>query len=71
MKPSEIRELSIQEMELKRGEFREELFNLHFQHGAGQLENTSRLKQIRGDIARMETILREAQHKKQQQSETE
>lgn len=72
MKPGEIRELSLQEMELKRGELRQELFNLRFQHGAGQLENTARLEQLKRDIARVETILREARNNsKQQQSETE
>ena len=59
MKASEIRELSLEEMERKRNELKEALFNLHFQHGIGQLENTVRLKQTKQDIARLETILRE------------
>ncbi|MBW1696717.1 MAG: 50S ribosomal protein L29 [Deltaproteobacteria bacterium] len=59
MKPSEIRELSIEEMRRKRDELKQELFNLRFQHGAGQLENTARLLLVRRDIARVETILRE------------
>jgi large subunit ribosomal protein L29 len=71
MKPSEIRNLSLQEMEQKRGELREELFNLHFQHGAGQLENTARLKRLKRDVARVETILGETRLSKQQKSETE
>jgi len=69
MKATEIRELSPQEIEQKRDELREEMFNLRFQHGIGQLENTAKLKQIQRDIARVETILREKQ--KTQQSETE
>lgn len=69
MKATEIRELSPQEIEQKRDELREEMFNLRFQHGIGQLENTAKLKQIKRDIARVETILREKQ--KTKQSETE
>ena len=69
MKATEIRELSPQEIEQKRDELREEMFNLRFQHGIGQLENTAKLKQIKRDIARVETILREKQQI--QQGETE
>lgn len=61
MKATQIRELSPQEIEQKRDELREEMFNLRFQHGVGQLENTAKLKQIQRDIARVETILREKQ----------
>ena len=69
MKATEIRELSPQEIQQKRDELREEMFNLRFQHGIGQLENTAKLKQTRRDIARVETILREKQQT--QQGETE
>jgi large subunit ribosomal protein L29 len=69
MKATEIRELSPQEIEQKRDELHEEIFNLRFQHGIGQLENTIKLKQIRREIARVETILMEKQQN--QQSETE
>ena len=69
MKAIEIREFSPQEIEQKRDELREEMFNLRFQHGIGQLENTAKLKQIKRDIARVETILREKQQT--QQGETE
>jgi len=41
------------------GTLREELFNLRFQLATGQLENTSRVRQVRKDIARILTILRE------------
>jgi large subunit ribosomal protein L29 len=61
MKTGEIRELSLEEVVRKRDEFKEALFNLQFQHGIGQLENTARLKQTKLDIARVETILREKQ----------
>ncbi len=69
MKPTEIRELSPREIEQKRDELREEIFNLRFQHGIGQLENTAKLKQVRLDIARVETILREKQHTEQSDTE--
>ena len=69
MKATEIRELSPQEIEQKRDELQEEMFNLRFQHGIGQLENTVKLKQTKREIARVETILREKQQT--QQSETE
>ena len=62
MKPSEIREFNLNEMERKRDELKEALFNLRFQHGIGQLENTARLKQTKQDIARVETVMREKQH---------
>ena len=59
MKASEIREMHLEEMHLKRDELKQELFNLRFQHEIGQLENPQRMKQIRKDIARFHTILRE------------
>ena len=69
MKVTEIRELSPQEIEQKRVELQEEIFNLRFQHGIGQLENTAKLKETKREIARVETIIREKQQT--QQSETE
>ena len=59
MKVSEIRELSSEELSEKLGEITEEQFNLRFQHATGQLENTMRLVQVKRDIARIQTILRE------------
>ena len=56
---SEIRELSVEETEQRLAETNEELFNLRFQHATGQLENYRRLRQLRRDIARLKTILRE------------
>ena len=69
MKSSEIRELSIDEMQRKRDDLTQELFNLHFQHGVGQLENTAKLKQTKRDAARMETILKEKQRSEGEISE--
>ncbi len=59
MKADEIRNLSQDEMTQKLAETREELFNLRFQHVTGQLDNYARLGQVRKEIARIETILRE------------
>jgi large subunit ribosomal protein L29 len=59
MKPSELRNLSAEELTKKQGELTQELFNLKFQLHTGRLENTSKLKTIRKDIARVCTIITE------------
>ena len=59
MKPVEIRKMSADEMQGKLSDSREELMKLRFQQVTGQLTDTSRLRQLRRDIARMETILNE------------
>jgi len=59
MKAAEIRELGLEEMSRKETDIRQELFNLRFQHGTGQLENTSRLKSVKRDIARIKTVIRQ------------
>ncbi len=59
MKASEIKEMSLEEMQRKVGDLKEELFNLRFQHEIGQLENPQRMKQTQKDIARIYTIIRE------------
>ena len=60
MKPSEIRELSPEEKLRKANDLKEELFNLRFQHEIGQLENSQKMKQIKRDIARVKTIIKES-----------
>lgn len=65
MKPSEIREMSTDEMRQKLQDAKQELFNLRFQHEVGQLENPKKLVQTKRDIARMQTILREVEIKQQ------
>jgi large subunit ribosomal protein L29 len=55
MKPAEIRELSVDELEKKIDEAREELFNLRFQMATSQLDNTARLTTVKKDIARLLT----------------
>ena len=57
MKAAEIRELSIEEIRSKLSDTREELMNLRFQQVMGQLTDTSRLRHVRRDVARLQTIL--------------
>lgn len=64
MKANELKELSTSEMIEKEKEFKEELFNLRFQLATGQLENTSRLQEVRRSIARIKTALRQAELQK-------
>ena len=59
MKAKDIREMNRDELSLKAGELKEELFNLRFQMATGQLENPMRLREVRKDIARTKTVLRE------------
>ncbi|MGB7919739.1 MAG: 50S ribosomal protein L29 [Desulfobacterales bacterium] len=59
MKAGEFRSLSPEERRQKLVEMKQELFNLRFQHATGQLENPQRLKQIKRDVARVQTIIRE------------
>ena len=63
MKASEIRAMSAEEIRKKENELREEAMNLRFQDVSGQLTNYSRVREVRRDIARMETILREMELK--------
>ena len=58
-KTSKLRELQQSEIETKLSDSREELMKLRFQAVTGQLTDTSRLRILRREIARMETILRE------------
>jgi large subunit ribosomal protein L29 len=59
MKAKDVRELSVEELEQKLIESKEELFNLRFQNATGQLDNYKRLGVLRRDVARLKTILRE------------
>jgi large subunit ribosomal protein L29 len=59
MKAREIRELTLDELAVKSRELRGDLFNAHVKRSTGQLENTAKLEQLRRDIARVETVLRE------------
>jgi len=59
MKSRELRNLTVEELDAKEKEFHEEEFKLRFKHATGQLDKTSRLKELRRDIARVKTIIRE------------
>jgi large subunit ribosomal protein L29 len=59
MKAKEFRQLSEGELLLKEKELGEELFNLRFQHATGQLDNVMRIPQVRRDIARVKTTLKQ------------
>jgi len=54
-----LRDLTKEELLKKKKDFKEEVFNLRFQHSTGQLENTARMKLLKRDIARIEMALRE------------
>ena len=54
-----VRDLNDAELIEKLGDAKQELFNLRFQHATGQLDNTARLSQVRKDVARVNTELRE------------
>lgn len=59
MKARELVELTTAEIEQKLAQYKEELFNLRFQAATGQLDNPARLRQVRKNIARCKTVLRE------------
>ena len=59
MKANELRKMSIGEVEAKLSDAREELMKLRFQQVTGQLTDTSRMRFVRRDVARMSTIINE------------
>lgn len=59
MKAKDLRELSVEELEAKGRELRGELFNVRIKHVTRQLENTAKVRTLRRDVARVETILHE------------
>ena len=59
MNPSEVREMDREELMEALAEAKEEQFNLRFQVATNQLDNTSRIKDVKRDIARILTVLRE------------
>ena len=59
VKPSEIRNLKPGEIETKLADAREEMMKLRFQQVTGQLNDPSRLRSLRREVARMQTILHE------------
>ena len=59
MKIEELRKLTTEELQTKIKESKEELFNLRFQQATGSLEKPVRLRELRRQVARMKTIIRE------------
>jgi large subunit ribosomal protein L29 len=63
MKPSEMREITAEELKQKEQDLRKELFNLRFQQATGEIENPMRIRAIKKEIARMLTIITEKKKK--------
>jgi large subunit ribosomal protein L29 len=61
-KVEEIRKMAVEEIRTKLTDSHDELMKLRFQQVTGQLTDTSHLRNLRRNIARMETILRETEH---------
>lgn len=68
MKANELRNLSVEELQKKLVDFKDELFSLRFQMVTGQLGNPSRIREVKHNIARAKTILREIELKKSNQN---
>ena len=66
MKAAQVREMNKADLEKKLSELKAELFNLRFQHAINQLENPMRLAEVKKDIARVKTALRELELKAEQ-----
>lgn len=64
MKATEIREMTVEEMNEKLLTLKDELFRLRFQLAVGKQENTARVKAVKKDIARVKTCLRQAESAK-------
>lgn len=61
MKASEIRKLSAAELESKMGDLKKDLFQLRLQHATNQLDNPIKIADVKKDIARVKTLIREQQ----------
>ncbi|NLK67938.1 MAG: 50S ribosomal protein L29 [Clostridiaceae bacterium] len=59
MKTSELREMNVTELTQELQELKSELFKLRFQHATNQLDNPIKLKNVKKDIARVKTVIRE------------
>jgi large subunit ribosomal protein L29 len=70
-KPKELRELNLEELDMKLVEAKQELFNLRFQLATGKQDNSARLGQVRKDIARVATVLREREIEAAEAAEAE
>ena len=63
MNAKEIRDLSVAELNEKLADLKDELYKLRFQHAINQLENPMRITAVKKDIARVQTVIREAELK--------
>ena len=61
MKANEVRKMSAAELESKLMDLKKDLFNLRLQHATNQLDNPIKIAQVKKDIARVKTIIREQQ----------
>ena len=61
MKATEIRKMSAAELESKLGDLNKDLFQLRLQHATNQLDNPVKIAEVKRDIARVKTIIREQQ----------
>ena len=61
MKATEIRKMSAEELTSKLGDLKKDLFQLRLQHATNQLENPVKIAEVKRDIARVKTIIREQQ----------
>jgi large subunit ribosomal protein L29 len=61
MKANEVRKMSGEELENKLADLKKDLFNLRLQHATNQLDNPIRIAEVKKDIARVKTIIREQQ----------
>ena len=59
MKTNEIREMSVEELNVKLNDLKKDLFNLRFQNATNQLESPKRITEVRRDIARVKTVITE------------
>lgn len=59
MKAKEMQNMTVEELAKKLGDLKEELFNLRFQHSINQLDNPHRIDDVKKDIARVMTVMRQ------------
>ncbi|MBO5652926.1 MAG: 50S ribosomal protein L29 [Clostridia bacterium] len=59
MKATELKELTSEQLETKLADLKRELFNLRFQHAINQLDNPLKIAEVKKDIARVNTIIRQ------------
>ena len=61
MKANEVRKMNAEELNSKLGDLKKDLFQLRLPHATNQLENPAKIAEVKKDIARVKTILRELQ----------